>query len=58
MTNEELDELYERSKNDNAMIVGSEVRELIGEIRRLKQEVEELEEQNFQFRVAKMSPCD
>jgi hypothetical protein len=33
----DLDELYERSKDDRAIIVGSEVRQLIGEIRRQKE---------------------
>lgn len=31
-----VDELRERSKNDNAIIVGSEIRQLCGEIDRLK----------------------
>lgn len=33
-TDAELDDLYERSKRDREIIVGSEVRQLIGEIRR------------------------
>jgi hypothetical protein len=34
LTDAELDDLYERSKLDHEIIVGSEVRQLIGEIRR------------------------
>jgi hypothetical protein len=33
----DLDELFERSKDDRAIIVGSEVRQLIGEIRRQRE---------------------
>ena len=58
ITKEKIEELYERSKNDNEIFVGSEIRELIGEIRWLNREVEKLEEQNFEFRLAKMTPCD
>ena len=58
ITKEKIEELYERSKNDNEIFVGSEIRELIGEIRWLNREVEKLEEQDFEFRLAKMTPCD
>jgi hypothetical protein len=34
VTTEELDELFERSKDDRAIIVGSEVRCIIGDLRR------------------------
>jgi hypothetical protein len=36
LTDEVLNELFERSKNDHAIIVGSEVRELVGEIRQTR----------------------
>jgi hypothetical protein len=32
----EFEEMFERSKDDRAVIVGSEVREVIGEVRRLR----------------------
>lgn len=39
----ELDELFEKSKNDRAIIVGSDVRQLIGMIRRLQDKIETIE---------------
>ena len=33
ITKEKIEELYERSKNDNEIFVGSEIRELIGDKR-------------------------
>lgn len=38
-TDTELDEMFERSKNDRAMFVGSEIRVLIAMIRHLKQKL-------------------
>ncbi len=35
-TAQQLDEMYERSKDDRAVFVGSEIRQLIGMIRRLQ----------------------
>jgi hypothetical protein len=43
MTSEQLDEMYERSKDDRAVFVGSEIRQLIGMIRRLQLLVLELD---------------
>jgi hypothetical protein len=37
MTDEVLNEMFERSKNDRATFVGSEIRQLIGEIRRARE---------------------
>jgi hypothetical protein len=37
LSDEELERLYEWSKDDNAIIVGSEIRQLIGMIRRLRE---------------------
>lgn len=36
MTNEELNELYESSKHDDTIFVGSQIRQLVGEIQRLR----------------------
>lgn len=36
MTEAELNSMYELSKDDRAVFVGSDIRQLIGEIRRLK----------------------
>lgn len=40
LTREQLDALFEKSKDDRAIIVGSEVRQLIGMIRRLQADAE------------------
>lgn len=47
MSNEQLaqpsfHELFERSKNDRAMIVGSEVREVIARVRELEQALKDI----------------
>jgi hypothetical protein len=36
LTDAELNELFERSKDDRAIIVGSEVRQLVAQVRSLK----------------------
>jgi len=41
LSDEELARLYELSKDDRAIIVGSEVRQLIGMIRRLREKLAE-----------------
>jgi hypothetical protein len=46
ITAQQLDEMYERSKDDRAVFVGSEIRQLIGMIRRL-QDVSELADDEF-----------
>lgn len=43
MTEEKLNELFEKSKDDRAIIVGSEFRELIAEVRRLRDHNKELQ---------------
>lgn len=40
-TEAELNELFERSKDDRAIIVGSEVRALVSMIRRLQKQISE-----------------
>jgi hypothetical protein len=41
LSDDELERLYEGSKNDRFIIVGSEVRQLIGMIRRLREQLAE-----------------
>jgi hypothetical protein len=41
LSDEELERLYEGSKNDHFIVVGSEVRQLIGMIRRLRAKLAE-----------------
>jgi len=43
LSTEELDRLYEGSKNDHYIVVGSEVRQMIGMIRRSADRIEQLE---------------
>lgn len=38
LTDQQLNEMFERSKDDRKMFVGSEIRQLIGMIRRFKQD--------------------
>ena len=48
ITAQQLDEMYERSKDDRAVFVGSEIRQLIGMIRRLQgEDVSELADDEF-----------
>ncbi len=43
ITAQQLDEMYERSKDDRAVFVGSEIRQLVAMIRRLQLLVLELD---------------
>jgi hypothetical protein len=43
LTTKELDRLYEGSKDDHFIVVGSEVRQMIGMIRRATARIDELE---------------
>jgi len=43
LTKDELDKLYEGSKNDRFIVVASEVRQMVGMIRRANDRIEQLE---------------
>lgn len=45
LTIEQIDELFERSKNDRAIIVGSEVRQLAGALKEALIENEQLKKE-------------
>ena len=45
LTIEQIDELFERSKNDRAIIVGSEVRQLAGALKEAVIENEQLKKE-------------
>ena len=63
MTNEELNELYESSKRDDTIFVGSQIRQLVGEIQRLRQAVrkipdpQEPNEMNERERAVEAAKC-
>lgn len=46
LTIEQIDELFERSKNDRAIIVGSEVRQLAGALKEALIENEQLKKES------------
>jgi len=43
LTKDELDQLYEGAKNDRFIVVASEVRQMVGMIRRANDRIEQLE---------------
>ena len=54
---EELDHMYEASKSDHNSVVGSEVRQMVGMIRRSAERIEALEEELRNIDFATLNQC-